>query len=220
MRRLAIGLTAVVLLGAGCGGDGTSSDTAATTPGPGSPTTAGSPTTVGTTADPDPLAAEVGAVTISGDPIPPFTEGDDPAVGLVAPVAVGTDYAGNEVTIGAPGTAQAVLFVAHWCSHCQAEVPAVIAWLEESGGVPGVDVVIVSVGVDPNQANFPPSAWLEREGWTGPVLRDDAVNSAFAAYAGGAIPYFVLISADGVVTSRFLGETPIETLAGAIEAIG
>ena len=62
----------------------------------------------------------------------------------------------------------AIWFVAHWCPHCQAEVPRIVA-LAEQGRLPeGVDVAAVSTAVDATAPNYPPSAWLDRVGWPFP----------------------------------------------------
>ena len=48
--------------------------------------------------------------------------------------------------------------------------PGVARWRWWSAGV---DIVSVSTAVQPDQHNYPPSAWLEGEGWTSPVIRDN-----------------------------------------------
>jgi thiol-disulfide isomerase/thioredoxin len=63
-----------------------------------------------------------------------------------------------------------VVFVAHWCPHCQAEVPRIVA-LAKAGKV-SVPIVGVATGTDASAPNYPPSAWLQREGWPYPVLVD------------------------------------------------
>ena len=41
-----------------------------------------------------------------------------------SPPSPASDFDGDDITIGADdGTAKVILFVAHWCPHCQAEVP-------------------------------------------------------------------------------------------------
>ena len=58
---------------------------------------------------------------------------DDPAVGRAMPEVRGTSFDGSSVAIANDGRAKVLLFVAHWCPHCQREVPVVQAWLDGRG---------------------------------------------------------------------------------------
>jgi thiol-disulfide isomerase/thioredoxin len=104
------------------------------------------------------------------------------------------------------------MFVAHWCSHCQVEVPAVQAWVDETGGVEGVEVVAVSTAVVPERPNYPPSAWFAAEAWSSPVLADDMEASSFIAYGGRAIPFWVFVDGGGKVFHRIEGGVDLVTL--------
>ena len=207
MRNYALVLLLVSLVAAACGGSNSATTTTAavndntleTLP----PTSTVAPAVTTTTVDP--IAAEYGTPSVTGTPLPAVVSGTDPAIGVEAPVVVGADYDGTPVTIGGGGSVQAVLFVAHWCSHCQAELPEIVQWLDQTGGVDGVGFVLVTVAVDPNRGNFPPSDWIEREGWTNPVMLDDANNSAFFASGGDSIPFWVFINSDGSVAARVSG---------------
>lgn len=135
----------------------------------------------------------------------------DAAVGQVAPTVAGTSFDGSRVTLGGSGRPAIVVFLAHWCSHCQAEVPLVQAWIN-SGGLPdGVDLVSVSTSTDPAAPNYPPETWLAREGWTAPVIVDPTESIA-TAFGLSAFPYFVYVRADGTVAGRITGEVPITDL--------
>jgi cyclophilin family peptidyl-prolyl cis-trans isomerase len=156
-------------------------------------------------------------VEIIGTPLPGFETGTEPpadaGVGLIAPAVVGSDFTGTPVTIDpTDGRAKAIVFLAHWCPHCQAEVPRVQEWLDGGGGVPGVDIVSVSTAVQPDGDNYPPSAWLDDEGWTSPVIRDDEQSQALVAYGAGAFPYWVFVDPQGTVVRRTAGELDISTL--------
>jgi thiol-disulfide isomerase/thioredoxin len=153
-------------------------------------------------------------VTITGQALPAFADGDDPAVGLPAPTLRGEDFAGNPVTIGEDGRPKAVIFLAHWCPHCQREVPLIQSWLDAQGEPEGIDLYSVATSIDPSQPNYPPDAWLEREGWSVPVLVDDSRDSAATAYGLSAFPYFVFVDASGNVVARATGELTIDELEG------
>jgi thiol-disulfide isomerase/thioredoxin len=142
----------------------------------------------------------------SGSPV------DSTATGLAAPTIVGQDFDGNEVAIEDDGRAKAIVFLAHWCPHCQAEVPRVQEWLDAGGGVDGVDIYSVATSMNSGRDNYPSSDWLEREGWTSPVIRDDQEGSAHIAYGAGGFPYWVFVEEDGTVALRTSGETSVADL--------
>ncbi len=121
----------------------------------------------------------------------------------------GQDFADAAVSIDPDGTPTAVMFLAHWCGHCQAEVPRVQQWLETTGGVEGVDFVSVATAYDPARGNWSPQDWLEDEGWTVPIIRDDAASSIHTAYGAGGFPYWVFLNGDGTVAFRASGEMGI-----------
>jgi thiol-disulfide isomerase/thioredoxin len=177
--------------------------------------------TMGAGSDDRPL--EVGTPTITGESLVRFTSADnDPAVGRLIPEVSGADFDGTPVTITRDGRAKMIMFMAHWCSVCQREVPVIVDWLPGAAIPDNVDLVMVNTGVDRRQANYPPSEWLEREGWTLPVLLDDAAHRVGAAFGLSAYPYFVFVNADGSVAGRLTGGLPAETLsvlvAGLAEA--
>ncbi len=164
----------------------------------------------GTTAGND--AATTGTVAVSGTPLPELTDSaDDPAIGMTFPTLTGVDQSGQSMTISADDGPMMVLFVAHWCPHCQREVPVVQDWVDDGGLPPGVDLVTVSTAIDPQRPNYPPDAWLAREGWTAPVLVD-ADGTAAAATGLTAFPYFVAVDADGQVAARTTGELTTDQL--------
>jgi thiol-disulfide isomerase/thioredoxin len=149
--------------------------------------------------------------TLTGRALPAFTDpAADPAIGQAIPEASGTSFEGTPVRITADGRAKLLLFLAHWCPHCQAEVPVVQAWLDATRLPRDVDLISVATSSDPRRPNYPPDAWLTREGWTAPVLADpdDSVARHFGL---GAFPYWVAVTAEGSVAMRFTGElTPAQ----------
>jgi thiol-disulfide isomerase/thioredoxin len=162
-------------------------------------------------------AGEYGEPTITGDSLPFMEPGaaiieNDAANGLVAPEVTGQDFDGNTVSIEHDGTPKAIAFVAHWCSHCQVEIPRVQAWLDAGGGVEGVEVYAVTTSANSGQPNWPPSEWMTREGWSSPIIRDDQDNTVLVAYGGNSFPYWVFLNGDGTVALRVAGETNVDVL--------
>lgn len=146
------------------------------------------------------------APALSADALPPLPQrGGDPAVGQAMPTLRGTSQDGEPMTIAADGRAKMIVFLAHWCPHCQREVPVVQKWVDEGNLPDDVDLLSVSTAIDSRRPNYPPDEWLEREGWTSPVLVDE--DNSVAQTAGlTAYPFFVAVDRDGRVALRTSGE--------------
>jgi thiol-disulfide isomerase/thioredoxin len=180
------GIVAVVVSGGGRGSSGSSSSG-----GSGGATKPGQ--------------VEIAPVAVSGTPLPMLTDPtNDPAVGKTAPTLTGVTFNNSPVTIGNTGHAHVVVMVAHWCPHCQAEVPRIVS-LAKTGQVP-VPIVTVATGTDPSAPNYPPSAWLAREGWPYPVMVDSKTETAATAYGLPGYPFLVFVDAQGKVVGRLSGE--------------
>ena len=130
------------------------------------------------------------------------TADDDPTVGTVAPTLTGFDFADTEQTSAPNGKAKAIFFVAHWCPHCQKEVPVVQKLIDEGFQPENLEILLVSTGEDSGRGNYPPSDWLAEENYTGPVIQDDANSSAFSAFGGTRFPYVVYLDGENKVTGR------------------
>ena len=165
-------------------------------------------------------ASEFQNVVVVGDALPEFGDAAaDPAVGMTAPVLKGFGFLGNEVQT-TPGTPMLVVFLAHWCPHCQAEVPVLVNW-SHSGLVPdNLDVIAVATGTDETAPNFPPSVWLANEKWPSlwPVLVDTKDQVAGNSFGLSGFPFMTLIDADGKVLWRNSGEITAEALTDKINA--
>jgi thiol-disulfide isomerase/thioredoxin len=150
-------------------------------------------------------------ITIDGAPLAPMppdvqiSDASDSAIGTVAPTLTGTNFDDEEITIGPDGRPKAIYFLAHWCPHCQAEVP-VVQGLIDAGRVPeGMDIYAVSTSVDRGQGNYPASTWLDEEGFTPTVIRDDEASSALQAFGGSSFPYVVYLDGENRVVTRSSG---------------
>ncbi len=137
---------------------------------------------------------------------------------MLAPTVVGQDYAGHTVTIAPTGKPMLVIFAAHWCPHCQREVPLIQQWINEGKAPPDVELRSVSTGIEPTAPNYPPEAWFESVGWTVPLIVDPT-NSVATAYGLSSYPYFVLLDGKGAVVSRFSGEIAISDLEAVLAAV-
>ena len=151
---------------------------------------------------------QVSDVTFAGAALPQFeATSADPAVGVVAPAFAATTFDGIEVSVQpGDGTAKVIGFFAHWCPHCQRELPRIADWLASNQLPPGVEVIAVSTAVDPDSPNYPPSAWFEKEQWPAVAVRDSAESEIGEAYGLQGFPYTVVVDGRGSVVTRVSGE--------------
>jgi len=178
----------------------------------------------------DSLGAQVaasGTGTLSQNPAPtaPATSGipgglplfestqNDPAVanGIVLGAVTGTDYySGREATYAPDdGKARVWMVWAHWCPHCQAELPEVSAWYSENFLLfPNTELVSVTTSIDPSRGN-PLEPYLEESNFPFPVLVDRDYRLA-SQFGTSAFPYWVVTAADGTVLLRIAGRVGID----------
>ena len=151
---------------------------------------------------------QVSDVSIEGASLPRY-EGQepDPAMEMRAPAFAATSFDGTEVSVlPGDGVAKVIGFFAHWCPHCQRELPRIAGWMADNQLPAGVEVIAVSTAVEPGRPNYPPSAWFEEEQWPAVVVRDSAESEISGAYGLGGFPYTVGIDAEGRVVARVAGE--------------
>lgn len=158
-------------------------------------------------------------VEVIGEALPPLADpANDDAVGLAAPTLNGLSFDQTPVSVTpGEGGPYMVVFLAHWCPHCNTEIPRLIEWLE-SGGVPeGLQVVGVSTRVDGAAPNYPPSEWIIDKGWPWPIMADSPDLTAMQAYGVSGFPQFVIVDADGTVAYRDSGEMSVEDIDAAVD---
>lgn len=175
---------------------------------------------------PDAFLPGVGPASVVGDPLPLFP-GDgqpDPAVGMTAPVlnaeAVGGQAVRVDATVAGPLW---VVFLAHWCPHCNDEIP-VINQMREDGRIPeDVTVIGISTAYSPERPNWPPDEWLREMEWAFPAINDglDTVDETYIAASGfgiGGFPFSMLVDGDGTVTARWSGGRSADQLEALLNA--
>jgi thiol-disulfide isomerase/thioredoxin len=124
----------------------------------------------------------------------------------------GFAFDGTPLTIAPTGKPKMVVFLAHWCSHCNAEVPRLIEW-KNSGTMPGdMEVIGVSTGARDDAPNWPPSQWVVDKGWPWPVMADSEDQNAALAFGVSGYPGMILLDGNGKVLARRSGEASIEEL--------
>lgn len=177
---------------------------------------------------PSAFAGGIGPVDVLGDPLPELPrDGDDPAIGSPAPSLVGISTEGDAIRIDtSSGAAKMLVFVAHWCPHCNDEIPRLNA-MSDAGAFPAdLEIVAISTAAGPDRPNWPPDEWLrETMEWEYPAMLDgiDVEEGSFiaaAAYGVSGFPFVVLVGADGNVVTRWSGEREPEQIAGYLELLG
>ena len=212
--RIWIGLTAVVALVVGIVVFASRGDS--------NPNSAGSDTTLAGSSLPDsqPVTFTGAALAKLDDTLKP-----DPAVGLDAPLLSGLNFAGEPIVMD-PATKgpYMLVFLAHWCPHCNAEVPRLNDWKHSGAVPPGLNVIGVATAVSSASANYPPAAWFSNKGWEWPVMVDEKsgdngeAGKAAITYGAPGWPYFVIVGADGKVKVRVSGEVEISELQTLVDA--
>ena len=178
------------------------------------------PSVDSTVADNSPAAdsvppSEYQPVRITGTALPVMPEsGTDAGIGSKVPVVNGYNFNGDAVSldVAASGTPTMVVFLAHWCPHCNREIPRILEWASTNGVPDGLRIVGVATGSRNDYPNWPPSAWLADMGWKWEKLADTQDGQVFSAYGGTSFPTMVLVGPDGTVRNRFSGEVEIADL--------
>jgi cytochrome c biogenesis protein CcmG/thiol:disulfide interchange protein DsbE len=162
---------------------------------------------------------DFGTVQVQGTNIPAKPDtGADPAIGMTIPTVAGQQFDGKQLTISPDGTPRVIMVVAHWCPHCQAEVPRIQSWLNASGMPTGVELATVATANDSAKPNFPAADWLRTQKWSVPTIVDDKQSTAGAAFGVSAFPYFLVTDGQGKVVYRTSGEVSQDQWNAILEA--
>ena len=154
-------------------------------------------------------------VVVEGDVLPTLGDtGTDAALGLDAPSLKGYTFTGAPIAVdpGSDGTPTMLVFLAHWCPHCNREVPRLLEWLDEGNAPTNLRIIGVATSSKSDQANWPPSKWLEDFEWPWEVLTDSEASTAAATYGVDGFPFMVIMDADGKVVRRHSGEIEVADL--------
>lgn len=153
----------------------------------------------------------LGTIGSNGAALPAFDGqgASDPALGTKAPIVSATDLDGNPVVIDASGgpndTAKVILFAAHWCPTCQAEIPEVAEYLELNELPEGVEFVTVSTFPNASRDNYPPDAWFASVDWPHPVVADTQSGEIADLFGMSSVPSWVVLDNTRTVIARTTG---------------
>lgn len=156
---------------------------------------------------------EYGSIDVLGDALPGAPDSGsgtaDTALGLTIPTIKGETFDTSPLTISPDGKPQVIMAIAHWCPHCQAEVPRIQDWLDQNGMPADVELVAVATSNNPSRVNFPAGPWLRTAGWSVPTVIDDKDSHAGQALGVTGFPAFIVVDKDGKVVFRTSGEITI-----------
>ncbi len=161
--------------------------------------------------------SQVRPVSVTGSTLA-LAADEDPELGGVVPSFTGASFDGTSVT-WTPGTPTLFVFLAHWCSHCQAEVPLLVEWFQDGKAPAGLRILGIATNTDPVQNNYPPSDWLSREGWPWRVVADSETYELARAMGVASFPNYVLVDAEGKLVWRASGELPIAEVQAQVDAV-
>ncbi len=133
--------------------------------------------------------------------IPPAPWEADELLGNPAPDFTLPDMEGKQVSLSQfRGTVVLINFWATWCPPCRKEMPSLNRLLKQQGAK---GIRILSIAADRSLARL--ERFVQDEPLDFPVLRDpdNIVAGSFKVYA---LPTTFLISRDGKVLEKFLGE--------------
>lgn len=168
-------------------------------------------------------------IQVDGEDLPDFpnsatASADDPAKGKPVPTITGQSLkkGGDSITIStetAKGKPFVVMFLAHWCPHCNAEVPKLVDEFKTNGKPKDIALFGIATDNDENRPNFPAGQWLAEENWNVPTMLDDENLLATDVYGIQGYPFFVFVNADGTVNYRVSGEIGINAFNKQLDAL-
>lgn len=181
--------------------------------------------TVSTTTYPGGVgASQYQPVRVSGKSLVALGDsGTDAEIGAIAPALRGYDHAGAPVNVipDESGEPMMLVFLAHWCPHCNREVPRLVQWHDEGLVPKNLRVIGITTSSRNDLPNWPPSAWIAKLGWPFEVMADSRAQDAASAYGVDGFPFMVIIDGRGKVALRFSGEREVSEIQAAVDsAIG
>ena len=110
-----------------------------------------------------------------------------------------------------------IVLLAHWCPHCNAEIPRLNEW-RDSGEIPdGLNIVGVSTGCRPDAPTSRRTSGSSTRTGSGRCSPTTTHGTAMAAYGGTSYPTMVLVDGNGDVFRRLSGEVPIDEIDQLVE---
>lgn len=153
-------------------------------------------------------------VQLLSGPLDPLTQssGDSIAGRDSAPLATVRTLDGEQITIGAPGQAQLLVFLAHWCPACDRELDT-LRQLPGTTIPDDVQVIAILTAEDQLAPNWPAERWFTGRVPRMIAARDSADSELYSTYGLSQFPAWVAIDADGIVRQRVHGLLGLDDVA-------
>jgi len=129
----------------------------------------------------------------------------DPAMGINAPEITGSSFENQPIQIRPSGKVTIILFLAHWCPHCQSEVDMLGPWIIDNSIPKNLTFISVATSIDKSRPNYPPDIWLNQKDWPVKTIVDDKENSIVKAFGITSFPTWIILDEKGKVYNRFSG---------------
>lgn len=133
----------------------------------------------------------------------------EPAANMEAPIISGTGLNGEQISTESENP-KILLFLAHWCSHCQQEVKEIQKWIDENGNPDPIEIYSVLTSINSTQPNYPPDKWLESEKWSSPSFIDNDQDGVAKHFGIKGFPFWVLVDHHGKIITRLSGSYTAE----------
>lgn len=143
-------------------------------------------------------------------------------VGREAPPLSGTNCMDGKPTslAGTAGKPTLIVFWAHWCPHCQRELPVIERLYERHRDEWNVFTVGTAIGANPASPEFStPAEFIETTGMTMPTILDPTGEMS-AEYNLEGFPQLYFVDADGKVVEVESGELPEKAIEDEMEKLG
>jgi len=143
-----------------------------------------------------------------------------PAVRYVPPLQGADMITGDSVTLHPTGRPLLVVFWAHWCPHCQVEMPRIEEMYDQDGG-DKYDIITVAtfvrrgIGADGYST---PEDFVQSAGLTMPVILDSTGQIARRWGVDGTPEMFIIEPSGREILADLTGEWPESALAARLEA--
>lgn len=156
-------------------------------------------------------------------PAPELTEADPEPAEEETPERIALvdvplfDADGNEVRLQSfVGKPLVINFWATWCPYCLQEMPHFQEQYEAVGD--RVQFLMIDVADGSRETVSAGQAFIEKQGYTFPVVYDTSLNAAYA-YGASALPITYFIDAEGYVVAGYRGALTAELLQMGIDMI-
>ena len=127
------------------------------------------------------------------------------AANIIIPDIEGISISGEPFKIQNDGRKKIILFLAHWCPHCQVEGEVFESWIKTRGVPEDFDIYSIATANNPSQEKYPPETWLKEGNWEFPTIIDTDSDNIAKIFGVTSFPYWVLVDSENKILTRLTG---------------